>query len=117
MMDINSTLRRLRRPPLLVSAARFGIDAYSRERDLPRTLHVATAPRPAQALVALIALEDEMNAKRLAQAASYSIAHHIDALTAIMTEAKVWRATMGRGLAEADAPAQATAPATGAGST
>jgi len=93
MLDIKSLLGNLKRPRLLVRAARFGIDDYRRETDLPRTLNVHNIPRPGDALMQLVDLEEELNAQRINKDASYSIARHIDALTAIMSEARTFKET------------------------
>lgn len=93
MLDIQSLLGSLKRPKLLVSAARFGIDEYRRDTDLLRTLSIETVPRPGDALMQLIGLEQELNEMRKAKDANYSIAQHIDALTAIMSEARTLQNT------------------------
>lgn len=93
MLDALSLVSGLRRPRTLVQAARMGLDHYSRERDLPRTLHCPAAPRPGEALVELASVEAEMNAARLEGANHYSIVRHLDVLTAIMSEAQTLRAT------------------------
>jgi len=40
MQDIMTQISQLKRPDLLVRAARFGIDEYSRTRHLPRFINV-----------------------------------------------------------------------------
>jgi len=40
MLDIHSILAKLKRPKLLVRAARYGMDEYRRDVDLLRTLEV-----------------------------------------------------------------------------
>lgn len=92
MLDIQSLLRQLKRPKLLVRAARFGIDDYRRDRDLRRLLKVDQSPRPGQALLALVDIEAAMNELRLRNDATYSIAEQVDALTAIMAEARLHQA-------------------------
>ena len=92
MLDIQSLLRQLKRPKLLVRAARFGIDEYRRERDLRRLLKSEDLPRPGQALVALLDIEAAINDLRLTKDTAYSISDQIDALTAIMAEAQLHQA-------------------------
>lgn len=92
MLDIQSLLRQLKRPKLLVRAARFGIDEYRRERDLRRLLKSEDLPRPGQALVALMDIEAGINDMRLSNDAAYSISDQIDTLTAIMAEAQLHQA-------------------------
>jgi len=93
MLDIQSFISQLKRPKLLVSAARFGMEDYNRERDLRRALKTDTLPKPGEALMALSEIESEMNAKRHAKVASYALADHIDVLIAIMSEAEIFEAT------------------------
>lgn len=93
MLDLQSLLANLKRPKLLVRAARFGIDEYRRETDLLRTLDLHILPRPGDALMQLVGLEDEYNVQRINKDANYSIARHIDALTAIMSEARTLQET------------------------
>jgi len=93
MLDIQSLLSKLKRPKLLVRAARYGIDDYRRETDLLRTLDKHTLPGPGDALMQLIGIEEEFNAQRINKDATYSIARHIDALTAIMSEARTLQDT------------------------
>ncbi|SEW08235.1 hypothetical protein SAMN04488515_0966 [Cognatiyoonia koreensis] len=93
MLDITALIGKLQRPKLLVRAARFGLDDYRRERDLPRALKSAVIPRTGEALLRLSDLEAEMNEKRELQDAAYSYATHIDLLIAIMAEARLFEAT------------------------
>ena len=93
MLDIQSLLSKLKRPKLLVRAARFGMDDYRREVDLLRTLETDSLPRPGDALMQLIGIEEDYNTQRITNDATYSIARHIDALTAIMSEARTLQAT------------------------
>lgn len=92
MLDIHGLLAQLKRPRLLVSAARFGVDDYSRDRDLRRLLRTDSIPRPGAALLRLIDIEAAMNEQRVQNDAIYSIAQHVDALTAIMGEAHLLQA-------------------------
>ncbi|WP_417807648.1 DUF6477 family protein [Thioclava sp.] len=87
--DLRQTLEALRRPPLLVRAARFGVQDYSRKRDLKRLLHTSDLPRPGAALFQLIDLEAEQDALRRAGEATYILTRQIDLLIAIMAEARL----------------------------
>ena len=49
----------LRRPRLLVQAARAGLSGWKRDRDLRRVLKCETMPRPEAALARLMAAIDE----------------------------------------------------------
>ena len=100
MLDLQSLVRKLVRPQLLVRAARFGLDDYRRGHALRRLLGEDDALRPGEALMQLIDVEREMDEKRLAKAADYSIARHIELLTALMGEARLHADTLSR----ADAP-------------
>lgn len=93
MQDIQSFISQLKRPKLLVRAARFGQDDYRRDRDLRRLLKIDRLPRPGAALMALSEIEADMNDRRIKKAATYVLATHIDALTAIMAEARLYEAT------------------------
>lgn len=93
MLDIHSIISKLQRPKLLVRAARFGLDDYRRDRDLKRALKTDIIPRSGEVLLRLSDLEGEINAKREANDATYSIAAHIDILIAIMSEAQLYEAT------------------------
>lgn len=93
MRDILSQVMGLKRPDLLVRAARYGVDDYVRETHLRRCLEDDTAPTPARALVALLDIEKQLNSERLLKTGSYSAAKHIDVLVAIMAEARAFRDT------------------------
>ncbi|PKQ11835.1 MAG: hypothetical protein CVT70_12105 [Alphaproteobacteria bacterium HGW-Alphaproteobacteria-1] len=97
MHDIRATLDRLRRPPLMVRAARIGAEHYDRARVLRLLLGVQSPPAPAPALRRLIEIEAGEEQDRKTRAAHYSAARHVTVLIALMGEA--------RSLAEAPAPA------------
>lgn len=92
MQDVLSMLNTLRRPRLLIRAARAGTTEYNRNRHLQRLLGYGALPRTAPALMRLIELEREMNEQRLADDAGYSLPRHLDVLIAIMGEAQLLRA-------------------------
>ncbi|MGL4322260.1 MAG: DUF6477 family protein [Paracoccaceae bacterium] len=85
MHDIFSVLETIRRPRLLMQAARFGISAYRRGRDLRRLIGVEASP--AQAVVKLISAEERVEQTRLSGEADYSAADHIELLAALIAEA------------------------------
>jgi hypothetical protein len=89
MSDCCTLLANLRRPRLLMRAARFGMGEYRRERDLRRLLKMAGAPQ--DALPHLIEVEERLEATRLAGDATYSVARHIDVLIALLAEARLVR--------------------------
>ncbi|NCO87464.1 MAG: hypothetical protein GW886_12620 [Rhodobacterales bacterium] len=92
MLDILGLVGSLRRPQLLVRAARFGVDDYSRSATLPRLLHCVAMPRSGPAIMRLLDIEADLNDRRVAQAADYSVARHVEVLIAVMGEARLLRA-------------------------
>lgn len=88
MTDLASVLNALRRPKILIRAARCGVADYRRERDLKRILRQPKAA-PDQAIGSLLAEEDRLEAIRAAGEATYSIQRHVAVLTAILAEARL----------------------------
>ncbi|MBL3568750.1 hypothetical protein DSD19_04210 [Rhodovulum sp. BSW8] len=89
MNMLPATLATLRRPRLLVRAARFGLGDYRRERDLARLMQ-GRLPDNAQTVLAwLIDQEQRMEAIRQSGDAGYSTARHIELLIALMAEARL----------------------------
>ena len=81
----------LRRPNLLIRAARIGVESYRRERDLRRLLRTGRIP-PAQAgLQNLLTLEEELETNRQAGDSTYSITRHVEVLTALIAEASLFQ--------------------------
>ena len=93
MQDINSHINTLKRPKLLVSAARHGMDSYNRNIHLARYIEFVPLPGPGAALMHLFEIEKEMDTARREKRGSYAPSNHIDILVAIMAEAQLWRAT------------------------
>ena len=93
MQDIIGQVMALKRPNLLVQAARFGVDDYKRERHLRRCLGCETTPSPGQALMSLLDIEKQINYDRETKSGTYDAPRHIDILTAIMAEAALFRST------------------------
>ncbi len=91
MQDLLTVLRQLRRPRLLIRAARLGVDGYRRDPHLRRVLRTPSPPRTGSALMTLIELEADLESQRAAEEASYSIARHVDVLIAMMGEAQILR--------------------------
>ncbi|PRX32722.1 hypothetical protein SAMN05216257_10654 [Meinhardsimonia xiamenensis] len=89
MSKIAETLASLRRPRLLITAARHGMAEYNRARDLARALGRTSLPSPDQALPELIAAEAELERTRLARRAEYSVARHVEILTALLGELRL----------------------------
>lgn len=89
MLDILGMVRTLKRPGLLVRAAKFGIDDYRRDHMLPRLLKTDAAPRPGEALMMLMDVEGLLDEQRRTNEAAYRPSQHISVLTALMGEARV----------------------------
>lgn len=88
MTDLTNRVAKLRRPHLLVRAARMGVHDYRRERDLRRLTGASHTPSPSAAVKSLLETEAGLEAIRTAGDASYSIARHIDILIALMVEVR-----------------------------
>ena len=92
MQDIISMLHALRRPALLMRAARIGAEDYRRDVQLPRLLGYGVLPRHGAALLKLIEIEGELNDQRVSGNTSYNLVRHVDLLIAMLGEARVLRA-------------------------
>lgn len=86
MTDVRTLFAELRRPRLLIRAARFGLADYRRERDLRRLVDVTRADQTVPRLLSEEALMEE---ERLAGLASYSVARHVELLIALMAEVRL----------------------------
>jgi hypothetical protein len=93
MSDILNRLDRLRRPRLLIRAARIGADDFRRDIHLPRLLGHGGLPRHITALSQLMEIEAAMNASRRADEASYSMIQHVEVMIAVIAEARILRAS------------------------
>lgn len=89
MTDAFTVLKALRRPRLLVRAARFGLVDYNRDRDLKKLMKTATTPCPATAIDELLQEEARLEDTRKSGDASYSIAQHVEVLIALMSEMRL----------------------------
>jgi hypothetical protein len=89
MTDLLSLVTELRRPRLLIRAARAGVAGYNRNRDLKRVMRMAEPPAPERALSALIAAEAEVEETRRGGEAGYSFTRHIELLIAMIGEAQL----------------------------
>lgn len=86
MTDFRAILAELRRPRLLIRAARHGMGDYRRERDLRR---LVDQPTPESALPALIQQEERLEQIRRTGDASYSLTRHVEVLIAMMAETRL----------------------------
>ena len=91
MQDIFSTLNSLRRPHLLIRAARIGVQDYRRTTHLRPFFGIGSLPRSGAALMHLIELEATIDRERLARSIGYSAERHVELLIAMMGEARVLR--------------------------
>ncbi len=89
MTDPLSIFAAIRRPRLMIRAARIGAADYRRDRDLRRLLGAQASPAPERALTALLDGEARAEATRMAGDAAYSIARHVELLIALMAEARL----------------------------
>ncbi len=89
MSDIRTILANLRRPRLLMHAARFGLGDYRRDRDLRRLASLTGTPE--QTVETLLSVEEGLEETRLAGDAGYSVARHIEVLIALLAEARLLR--------------------------
>ncbi len=91
MQDILSMLKALRRPSLLMRAARIGAEDYSRASHLPRILGYGVLPKHGSALMRLMEVEATLNDQRIDGDKSYNLVKHIDVLIALVGEARILR--------------------------
>lgn len=89
MSDVWTLLATLRRPRLLMRAARFGLAEYHRDRDLRRL--VRSVGSPEETVPRLIEAEAQLEATRQQGDARYSAARHIEVLIALLAEAQLLR--------------------------
>lgn len=89
MTEFLGVLNSLRRPRLLIRAARFGLRDYNRERDLRRLVRSETLPTPTSAIPKLIEEEQRLEATRRARDAAYSPARHVELLVALISETRL----------------------------
>lgn len=87
-MTITNSLESLRRPRLLVRAARHGLSEYNRKRDLRRIAGFTENATPQRVTTMLLDMEDNMEQRRVAGDAAYEPARHIELLVALMAESK-----------------------------
>lgn len=89
MSDFRFLLANLRRPRLLMRAARFGLGDYRRERDLRRLVRCGMSPE--ETVPSLMSVEEELETTRLAGDVTYSAARHIEVLIALLSEVQLLR--------------------------
>lgn len=87
MTNLKSALNSLRRPKILVRAARMGAQSYRRDRDLAQILKSRTPVT--RALPALLAAEEVLEETRVSGDVTYSIQSHIGVLIALIAESRL----------------------------
>lgn len=88
MTDLCTQLNGLKRPRLLINAARLGLSDYRRETHLARHLGPHLPQSSEEALRQLMALEQALDQDRQRRTASYSVARHVEIMIAMMNEAR-----------------------------
>lgn len=87
MTDFRTLLANLRRPRLLIRAARCGQSDYRRDRDLRRLIGQPLPPDCS--LPQLLDEEERLENVRQRGDAAYSVGRHIDVLIALMAEVRL----------------------------
>lgn len=88
-MPSSNALDTLRRPKLLVRAARHGLSDYNRERDLRRLIGCSGVPSPARVTAQLLDLEAKLEQRRRTGEGVYEPTRHIEVLVALMAESRL----------------------------
>lgn len=91
MTDITQILTSVRRPKILIRAARAGVSDYRRDRDLKRLLRNPNTAPAQLAIGPLLAEEGRLEATRTSADRSYNVQRHVAVLTAIIAEARSLR--------------------------
>ncbi|WP_116081989.1 DUF6477 family protein [Tropicimonas sp. IMCC34011] len=89
MTTLPDAIATLRRPTLLVRAARIGAEDYDRRRDLPRLFGEEDVPGSEAALGRLLAEEAVLEEVRCRRDAAYSPLRHVDVMIALTAEARL----------------------------
>jgi Family of unknown function (DUF6477) len=88
MINPVARLSSIRRPRILVRAARAGVTDYRRERDLKRFMRNPKSTSPQVAFETLLAEEGRLEDIRSRGDATYSVQRHVAVLTALIAEAR-----------------------------
>ncbi len=89
MTDFATLLNALRRPKILIRAARAGVVDYRRDRDLKRLLRQPRSTATAHAIMSLLAEETRLEEDRARSDGTYDLQRHVAVLTAIIAEARL----------------------------
>jgi len=85
-MQLEDVLYNLKRPKILLQAARIGLKTYSRKRDLKRMLKMREIPQPVQVIKRLLKNETTLEEARKTGNAAYDMKIHIQIMTALLQE-------------------------------
>ncbi len=88
MTDTASLLSALRRPRILIRAARAGVTEYRRDRDLKRFIRDPKSASADAAFATLLIEEQRLETVRTSGDATYSVQRHVAVLTALIAEAR-----------------------------
>ncbi|WP_208350919.1 DUF6477 family protein [Pseudaestuariivita rosea] len=89
MTDLMTFLQNLRRPSLLIDAARFGVKHYKRGKYLRQVLRSDAVLSHGAALAKLISAEAELEDQRKTGDVAYNCRRHLEVLIAMMGEAEL----------------------------
>ena len=89
MTDFRALLAQLRRPRLLIRAARFGMEDYRRERDLKRLIGTEVPEKMEITLPRLLDEEHRLEETRRTGDATYSLCRHVEVMIALMSEVRL----------------------------
>lgn len=89
MRDICKALENLRRPRLLMNAARSGLVNYRRDRDLRRLIGTEPSTPMDITLPKLLTEENRLEIIRLSGDAAYPVARHLEVMIALLAEASL----------------------------
>ncbi|WP_010139523.1 DUF6477 family protein [Oceanicola sp. S124] len=95
MQDLNAMLAQLKRPGLLVKAARMAAEDYQRDRHLPGLIGGPAPRRHGAAALDLMGREAELEQLRREGATTYSSLRHVRLLSALIAEARLMATTTG----------------------
>ena len=89
MTHTQQILSTLKRPSILIRAARFGLENYQRNRDLRRITRTIKTPSNEAALSQLVQSEEQLENARQTGDNTYSAHRHITVLTALLAEMRL----------------------------
>ena len=89
MSNTTEILKKLKRPNILLRAAKFGLENYNREKDLRRITRSMKTPSTTTALNQLVQTEEQLEDARVMGENSYNAQRHITVLTALLAEMRL----------------------------